>query len=275
MRKNKKSKTGRYCFCFLLLGILLIGMSGCGKAEPKESAKEVSEEIAMKRLETYSFPEVEYPEETNLAGLLQEYAAGCVVQIRAGNHLGSGVILQGSEEKIVILTAAHVLEAAEEVEVSFGTWKKEQKTKEPQNKECSVKSSTHRMEWRIVADCDLGVLEMGADSLPEIVWEDCLAARIEKERFDALKAGDSILVLGSTDGVGENAYEGVLQESWIYLKDYEQYMMLATTYAQPGMSGGGVFDRYGCLVGILSGADEAGNLAIVPLSFVLREISGL
>ena len=265
MQKNNKPGTGITYFSFLLLGILLIGMSGCGKAELNELDKAASDEaVARKRLESYSFPEVEHPEQTNLAGLLQEYAAGCVVQIRGGNHLGSGVIVQGSEDKPVILTAAHVLEAAETVEVSFGT-----------ERDCSVNSSTHHMEWRIVADCDLGILEMDVDSLPESVWEDCLAACIEKERFDALKEGDSILVLGSTDGVGKNAYEGVLREAWIYLEDYEQYMMLATTYAQPGMSGGGVFDRYGCLVGILSGADEAGNLAIVPLSFVMREISGL
>ena len=48
-------------------------------------------------------------------------------------------------------------------------------------------------------------------------------------------------------------------------------MMLATTYAEPGMSGGGVFDEQGRLIGILSGADEQGNLAIVPLAFILRE----
>ena len=77
--------------------------------------------------------------------------------------------------------------------------------------------------------------------------------------------------MGCAEEVAGNAYEGTLTDSWIYIEDYGQYMMLGRTYAESGMSGGGVFDRYGRFIGILSGADERGNLAIVPLSIILSE----
>ena len=39
-----------------------------------------------------------------------------------------------------------------------------------------------------------------------------------------------------------------------------------------GMSGGGVFDSNGHFIGILSGMDDQGHLAILPLSVILAQL---
>ena len=38
------------------------------------------------------------------------------------------------------------------------------------------------------------------------------------------------------------------------------------------MSGGGLFDRQGHFLGIISGGSEDGELAVVPLSLMLAEV---
>ena len=86
---------------------------------------------------------------------------------------------------------------------------------------------------RIVADCDLGILEIPSAALPDSVWEECRIVVADKESYDRMGAGDRILVMGSVSEAAGNAYEGRLKESWIFLEDYDQYMMLAATYAEP------------------------------------------
>ena len=202
---------------------------------------------------------VEEPENENLAGLLQEKAAGVMVQINTGELLGSGIIWSMNKENMVIVTAAHVIEEAQNPEITLadGT---------------ILESRDNLWHWRTVSDCDLGIITIPMEEIPEENLAECRYVSVDKEAYDNLQPEDIILVMGSRDSVAGNAYQGKLIESWIYMEDYSQYMMLAFTYAKPGMSGGGVFNQNGQFIGILSGADEQGNLAILPLSLILREI---
>ena len=248
MKESAGKRIAVRCGVLLLTGVLW-GMVGCGQGK-------ASEKPEQKEMLQYELLKVQDPDNTNVAGLLQEKAAGCMVRIQTENLAGSGVIWHTNAEKMVILTAAHVLDGAKEVKVTFC------------NQE-TMKVSAHKL--RIAEDCDLGILEIPSAALPDSVWEDCRTVVADKEFYDRMGAGDRILVMGSVLEAAGNAYEGRLKESWIFLEDYDQYMMLAATYAEPGMSGGGVFDEQGRLIGILSGADAQGNLAIVPLAFILRE----
>ncbi len=202
---------------------------------------------------------VEEPVTENLAGLLQEKAAGVMVQINTGELIGSGIIWSMNTQSMVIVTAAHVIENAQKLEITLidGTM---------------LESRNNLWNWRTVSDCDLGIITIPMEEIPEEALSECRYVSVDKEAYDNLQTEDIILVMGSRDSVAGNAYAGKLVESWIYMEDYTQYMMLATTYARPGMSGGGVFDQNGQFIGILSGADEQGNLAILPLSLILREV---
>ncbi len=209
----------------------------------------------------------EDPANENLAGMLQEKAAGVVVQIRAEDRLGSGVIWMMNDEETIVVTAAHVIEGSHKIEVTLvdGSVIK------------SGDDITGEKQWRIVLSetADLGFLILPTEQIPDEAVTVCRYAAVDKEAFDSLKSGDILIVMGSGEEVAGNAYEGSLTDPWIYMTDYSQYMMLAHTYAKPGMSGGGVFNMYGQFVGILSGADDSGNLAVVPLSIILTEAMNL
>ena len=49
-------------------------------------------------------------------------------------------------------------------------------------------------------------------------------------------------------------------------------MMWVRAEGKPGMSGGGLFDRQGRLLGILSGENGQGEVAAVPLSLILAQM---
>jgi S1-C subfamily serine protease len=55
------------------------------------------------------------------------------------------------------------------------------------------------------------------------------------------------------------------------MEDYGQYMIWADVQIHAGMSGGGLFDSEGYLVGILSGGSDDGQTAAVPYSLILSE----
>ncbi len=247
----------------LFLLILILGLTACGSEE--------------KLFQTYGLLQCEESENENLAGMLKEQACGVMVRISAGNLVGSGVIFHMDQKEMVILTAAHVLEEVAgqerseenaesvlEITLVDGTILSDKKNKS--------KDKDNAWSVTLSQTSDLGIITVPMEEISEDVFAHCRYVPTDKEAFDALTAGDIILVMGCAEEVAGNAYEGTLTDPWIYIEDYGQYMMLGRTYSESGMSGGGVFDRYGRFVGILSGADERGNLAIVPLSLILSEM---
>lgn len=245
----------------ITLGILIMCMltacTGKVKDEESELQPDNEKEAVFFPNETIS---VEHPEEVNIADLVQGKAAGTMVQLRAGNMSGSGVILRLDKESMLVVTAGHVVQGADQAEVIF------------------VDGSSAQCKDITSADSsDAAYLRLATSLLPENALAGCSYAAVDKASYDELKTGDEIIVMGSVDGVAANAYEGEIVEPWIYIEDFGQYMMLGKTTAAPGMSGGGVFDRQGCFIGILCGeAEEAQGenyreIAILPLHIILSE----
>lgn len=209
-------------------------------------------EITLRQMELL---ECEDPENENLADMLQRAGGGMMVQLQAGNVRGSGVLYGIRGEDLVILTAAHVLQETEDaVAVTFAD------------------------EWSVLADgyeCsamgDYAVVRVSGESVPAEHLEQYLCVNVDKDSFDAATAGTGCIVMGCRSGVAAEAYEGVILDHWIYMEDYGQYMMWVKAEGQQGMSGGGLFDRQGHFLGILSGGNEDGELAVVPLSLILAE----
>lgn len=256
-------------FTVVLMCVLMGVLAGCGgrtgpegMGEPKstEEPKGTMESenagellTVLNRMEPLQF---EDPDNENLAAMLQEAGSGMMVQLQAGSLLGSGVICGVEEDKLLILTAAHVLEKAEGfVIVTFADGQ-------------SV--STGDLECFEAGD--FAVVRVPGGDIPEDSLEKCLCANVDKESFDAATAGTGCIVMGSRTGVAEEAYEGIILDHWIYMEDYGQYMMWVKAEGKPGMSGGGLFDRKGHFLGILSGGNEDGELAVVPLSLILAEV---
>ena len=246
----------------LLLFILMLGLTACGSEE--------------KLFQTYELLQCEESENENLAGMLKEQACGAMVRISAGGLVGSGVIFRMDQKEMVILTAAHVLEKVKMGEDRSGMAQIEQlEIALADGTVLSDKNKEKGGSFSVILsqNSDLGIIIVPIKQIPEEVFATCRYVAMDKDAFDALTVGDIILVMGCAEEVAGNVYEGTLTDPWIYIEDYGQYMMLGRTFAKPGMSGGGAFDRYGRFIGILSGVDEQGNLAIVPLSLILSEIA--
>lgn len=174
---------------------------------------------------------------------------------------GSGVIFEISEKALWIVTSGHVLETAggeNEVCVDFAGLRKES-TEDRFTVQCQT--------YELARDADLAFLYIPREEFPEEIWEELRAAETDKESYDALKASTPLYIAGYR-GDELIVCEGALEEFWIYVEDFEQYMILAECEIYPGMSGGGLYDGAGHLIGIGCGGNEEGELAAVPLHVV-------
>lgn len=195
-------------------------------------------------------------EEENPAEQLRKNGAGMMVQLQAGDVLGSGVIYELHEDAAVILTAAHVVEKADSaVLVTFC----DGYTAESVSFACSELA-------------DFAVVKVWLEDIPEENRTNYFSAKTDKESFDALRAGDGCIAMGCRTAAASEAYQGTILDNWIYMEDYGQHMIWVRSEGVAGMSGGGLFDLQGRFLGILSGESSDGELAAVPLSLILTEL---
>lgn len=174
-----------------------------------------------------------------------------VVQLSAEGLEGSGIIWKQTQEQLVVVTAAHVVEGIKEpVKVKLG------ETFEVEGDSVFISETS-----------DLAFVSIDVTSSMAEQMEAWGAVSTDKEGFDKMQAGAEVIFKGASS----TEQSGVLKEAWIYVEDFSQYMMLLEGEIQPGMSGGAVFDENGALVGMLCGANEKGEVAAVPLSIIMSE----
>ena len=195
----------------------------------------------------------------NLAGLWQDNASGTMVQIVSGDHVGSGVLWQQEGECLYIATAGHVIDGnADKIEIRFvDGW------------------VTEAEEYALCEQADLAFVSVNMRGIDAEQAAGYLLTTGSSETYAKRQAGDRIILMASAGGVAKEAYEGSLLDPWIYMEDFEQYMIYLKVPAYPGMSGGGVFDAEGYLMGIFCGAarqeGELSEAAAVPLGIIQTE----
>ncbi|MCM1044576.1 MAG: serine protease [Candidatus Gastranaerophilales bacterium] len=180
-------------------------------------------------------------------------AMTAAVRIDAGKWSGSGVVYEATESGLAIVTAAHVLaDAGERVKVTFyDGWEAE----------CA--------KYQTFEETDCAFLMVSGEDLPENYKENYAVAQKDRERFDRLESEQSIFLADPDNENGFGYRFALLSESWIYVEDFEQHMMLLSGTADAGMSGSGVYDESGCFLGILCGmSEEERVLAALPYSIV-------
>lgn len=270
---NREMNKRKHGAALLILMIFLLGCIGCGQQEnlrEKSADGERGQWAESEDADGTSLPqegetrsvavapllEWEDPEAENLAGMLQDTCGGMMVQLTIGRFTGSGVICGAEEDSLVIVTAGHVLvDAAEGIQITFvDGWE------------------TKAVDVFLSELADLAVLKVPLEEIPVTHLEKYMTANMDKSGYDNLQTEDGCIVMGSRSGVAEDAYEGSVLEPWIYMEDYGQYMIWVKAAGKPGMSGGGLFDRQGHLLGILSGVSGDGEWAAVPLALVLTEL---
>ena len=252
----------------ILLAITVI-MCGCAEktTEPSSASSQetllesttpvevTKDERALKPVEIQPSEDPENP-----AGAMQESYACAMVQIVAGNLKGSGVIVYSTEEEVWIATAAHVLaNIKESAKITFfDGFVAEAKTIE-------------YLEPQDIAVIRLPRETLVYKSADEIMDHGSIyhTAILERDAFDGAGVGDLAIAIGSKTGVAQESYAGVILEDYVYLEDFGTNMILADVYVTPGMSGGGLFDAEGRLLGIICGVAEDGEVAVAPVTTIL------
>ncbi|MCC7081345.1 MAG: trypsin-like peptidase domain-containing protein [Burkholderiales bacterium] len=163
--------------------------------------------------------------------------------VQKASSLGSGVIVSANG---YILTANHVVEGADEIEL--------------------VLMDGRRVAARIVGvdpETDLAVLKTEQKGLPAITFA----------HPDKARVGDVVLAIGNPFGVGQTVTSGIvsaLGRSQIGINTYENFIQTDAAI-NPGNSGGALVDGNGHLIGINTAifSRGGGNLGIgfaIPVS---------
>jgi serine protease DegQ len=173
-------------------------------------------------------------------------------EAQRASSLGSGVIVSTSG---YVLTNHHVVEAADEIEVTLADGKK--------------------LLAKLVGndpDTDLAVLRVDADSLPAITFG----------ASESLRVGDVVLAIGSPFGFSQSVTSGIvsaLGRTGLGINTFENFIQTDAAI-NPGNSGGALIDAAGNLIGINTAifSPSGGSMGIgfaIPVStakMVLEQI---
>ena len=143
-------------------------------------------------------------------------------QSQKSNNLGSGVIVS---EQGYILTNAHVVEAADEIEVAL--------------------ADNRRAKAKVIGtdpETDLAVIKIDLPKLPAITIG----------QSDQAQVGDVVLAIGNPFGVGQTVTLGIisaLARSQLGINTFENFIQTDAAI-NPGNSGGALVDINGNMIGI-------------------------
>ena len=166
--------------------------------------------------------------------------------------LGSGVIVSPEG---YILTNYHVVEEADEIEVSLNDGRK-----------------TKAKIIGVDPDSDLAVLKIKLDNLPVIVLG----------KSEKLQVGDQVLAIGNPFGVGQTVTGGIvsaLGRNQLGLNTFENFIQTDAAI-NPGNSGGALVDVSGNLMGINTAifSRSGGSMGIgfaIPVSTAQQVLEGI
>jgi len=166
--------------------------------------------------------------------------------------LGSGVIVSPAG---YLITNNHVIEGADDVEVSLGDGR-------------SARARTIGTD----PESDVAVLKIDLDKLPVIGFGD----------VDRLQVGDVVLAIGNPFGVGQTVTSGIvsaLGRNSLGINTFENFIQTDAAI-NPGNSGGALVDASGNLLGINTAiySRSGGSLGIgfaIPVSTARQVMEGL
>lgn len=221
----------------LFLCSILLTSCGMKRNEPSEIAS----------LESETVTDGETIEEIESKIDLQQ----CIIQVQTDTQLGSGILWEKREAEWIVVTAAHVVEGLQEAEVYLVQEEKILPAK-----------------VTLVNGLDLAFLTVLTSSLTNEVEDKYQSVRVEEASLEE-KSG---VIAAGYNPYGELCeFAGTVIEDWIYVEDFDNYMLLCDCRAEAGMSGGAVVTEEGKLVGLVCGENEKELLAVLPVGVIKSE----
>lgn len=189
--------------------------------------------------------------ETSVSGEITDPAENlcfCVTSLRADDREGSCVILQKEEENYILATASHVV------------------SKKPETVELAGQEVLLTGYYKS-GDYDLAFLAV--QTKDESV--NLLPALLDTGAYENVQGGEEIMLCGMAAGE-KISQKGELLDKWIYIEDFGYHMLWGKAEnIRGGMSGGGVFDRQGRLLGLLLGSGGEDEIVALPLAIMAGE----
>lgn len=176
------------------------------------------------------------------------------VAITTNRSSGSGILWQKTKDKLIVVTAAHLVSDFEAGEVEL--WSGE-------------KVSFGAKDVIEFAENDVAVLCITLEEQVKLehtgVYEHCVE--------NIPEIGEKMWILDSVYGAGSGIGNAQVSAVNIFLEDYGTEMLLLTGTGKAGMSGCPIYDETGRLVGMVSGMSEDGTtLAAVSVEQIKLDL---
>lgn len=231
---------------FLAIGFLLsLCLASCSaKATPTKERLPITESMVGNAESSISQGTVEQTGSRKMQ-------TKSILQVQTDTQLGSGILWEKQEEEWIVVTAAHVVEGLQDVDVYLV----------PEEKIIPARVF-------VVKGLDLAFLRVSIASLDEKVKEEYSAAIQMQESNEE---GTSIYTKGYNPYGELCEYPGKVLDDWIYVEDFDNYMLICDCQAEAGMSGGAVITEDGGLAGLICGENDNGVLAVLPVTVIRSE----
>lgn len=177
------------------------------------------------------------------------------VMITVGEYRATGVMISKDENRLLIASVAHLLEGFDQGIIRF---------------------YSGQAGFADVIYCDeasdVAILEIRMEDMDSEFAASLKTAAIDKEKYEALEQGDTVYLVGSQVSVAGNVMKGTFQAKDYYVPEFDQYLMYLFCDVFEGMSGSGVYDSQGYLVGLITGGTDTGEAVGIPINDYLERM---
>lgn len=178
--------------------------------------------------------------------------AAPTVMITVGEYHASGVIISNNEEEIVIASVAHLLSGYDQGIITF--------------------TDMHAGFANVFYCCeedDICLLSIKKSEMDKEFADALPTAMIDANEYGKLKADDDVYVCGSAVSGVVNITKGTFKEKDYYVPEFDQHMMYLYCDVFEGLSGSGVYNDKGYLVGILSAGSDNSEAVAIPVTDII------
>lgn len=209
----------------------------------------------------------------------RELTGNCVARLDMEQngviYYGSALLWDVQDEYLILVTAGHLLEQGKLNTICFP---------DQDMTEISIESSQRDFALQYSTKYDTGFLKIPLEWLEQegIIGENAEGeirlVSLHQRIFNTIDSySDLHLTASSAEGAGDAALDAVLVEKSESLPEWDPELMIMQCKAEAGMSGGGVFDAYGHLVGMILGGNgtETAVLSMEKINAAYLELYGI